>query len=93
MKDRTNKTKPALKPTIEGIGLMCNSLQSLYEDEYPKSPRGFALMAQGPIDQIRDLLEDVEWLMEDMVSQRLSESARVRNAIHVQEVAAMQDAA
>ena len=85
MKNRTNRTKPALKPTMEGIGLMCRALQSLYEDEYPKSPLWFAIMAQGPIDQIRDLLDDIEWLMEDMIPQELhEEAAKLREAKEVE---------
>lgn len=73
MNNRANKTKPTIKPTIEGIGLMCHSMQSLFEDEYSRNPMMFAIMAQGPIAQIRDLLDDLEWLMEDMVPQHLRE--------------------
>ncbi len=75
MRDHTNKVKPHLGQTIECIGMMYRSLQSLYEREHPRSPLGFALMAQGPVDQMRDLLDDVEWLMENMVPQQLREQA------------------
>lgn len=73
MKDRTNKEKPLLGQTIECIGMMSRSLQHLQEDEYQRNPMMFALMAGGPIAQIRDLLDDLEWLMEDMVPQHLRE--------------------
>ena len=73
MKDRTNKQKPLLGQTIECVGMMHRSLQSLYEDEYARNPLTFSLMAQGPIAQLRDLLDDLEWLMEDMVPQPLPE--------------------
>ncbi len=73
MKDRTNKEKPHLGQTIKSIGLMYEALAGLHEHEYPRSPLGFAIMAQGPVDQIRDLLDDVEWLMEDMIPQHLRE--------------------
>lgn len=93
MKDRTNKTKPALEPTIRGLNLMFSSLQSLYEDEYPKSPMWFAIMAQGPIDQIRDLLDDVEWLMEEMIPQKLREQAARQSEPEAMEAAAIRKAA
>jgi hypothetical protein len=32
-------------------------------------------MAQGPVDQIRDLLDDIELLMNDMIPQELREQA------------------
>ena len=75
MRDRTNRKKPDLRKTIEGIGMMYQGLQSLLEEEYSRGPLGFALMAQGPIDQIRDLLEDMEWHLEDMIPARLREQA------------------
>jgi hypothetical protein len=41
----------------------------------------FAIMAQGPIDQIRDLLDDIVWLMEDMIPRELrDEAAKLREA-------------
>lgn len=92
MKDRTNKDKPHLGQTIECIGMMYRSLQSLYEREYPRSPLGFALMAQGPVDQIRDLLDDIEWLMEDMVPQHLREQSAQLEADSTEPVAHQQAA-
>lgn len=73
MKDRTNKEKPHLEQTIKGIGMMYESLDSLQERVFPQNPMWFAIMAQGAVDQIRDLLDDLEWLMEDMVPQPLRE--------------------
>ena len=67
MRDRTNREKPDLRKTIEGIGMMYKGLHSLLEEEYERDRLMFAIMAQGPIDQIRDLLEDVEWHLEDML--------------------------
>ncbi|MGH9769087.1 MAG: hypothetical protein ACREAB_16790 [Blastocatellia bacterium] len=75
MKERTSKEKPLLGRTIECIGMMQSALQSLYEREYPRDPLMFAIMAQGPVDQIRDLLDDIEWLMEDMIPRELREQA------------------
>ncbi len=75
MRDRNNREKPDLRKTIEGIGMMYEGLQSLLDEEYPRGALGFAIMAQGPIDQIRDLLDDVEWHMEYMIPQHLREQA------------------
>ena len=75
MRDRTNREKPSLGQTIECIGLMYESLQSLYEREFPANPMMFAIMAEGPVDQIRDSLDDLDWIMEDMIPQRLREEA------------------
>jgi hypothetical protein len=81
MKDRTNRERPAIRPTIEGIGMMYRSLQSLHERVYPQSPMWFAIMAQGPVDDLRDLLDDLEWLMEDMIPRELrEEAAKLREA-------------
>jgi hypothetical protein len=93
MKDRTNEKKPDLKQTIEGIGMMYQSLESLRERVYPQSPLWFAIMAQGPVDQIRDLLDDVEGLMKDMIPQELrEEAARLREAEEMEAVATQEAA-
>lgn len=73
MKDETNKEKPLLDQTIEGIGAMYRSLQYLHEEEYPRNPLMFAIMAQGTVHQLRDLLDDMEWLMGEMTPTHLRE--------------------
>lgn len=75
MRDRADKEKPLLGQTIECVGMMYRSLQSLYENEYPRDPLTFAIMAQGPVDQIRDLLDDIDLLMKDMIPQELRQQA------------------
>lgn len=45
---------------VDCIGMMYRSLDSLCKDVLPKSSQWFSLMAEGPIDQIRDLLNDLE---------------------------------
>lgn len=81
MRDQTNREKPLLGQTIECIGLMHKSLQSLYEREFPVNPMMFAIMAEGPVDQIRDLLDDLDWIMEDMIPRELREqAAKLREA-------------
>jgi hypothetical protein len=93
MKDRTNKEKPLLGQTIECIRMMYQSLESLRERIYPQSPMWFAIMAQGPVDQIRDLLDDIEWLMEDMIPLELREQAAQLRESEETEVVATQEAA
>jgi hypothetical protein len=51
MKDGINKQKPNLKTTIECIGLMYQSLQSLHERIYPQNPVWFAIMAISSTNQ------------------------------------------
>lgn len=87
MKDRTNREKPDLVQTIESLGLMQRWLETLYREEYPQSPLWFAIKAEGPIEQIRDLLDDVEWLMEDMLPQHLREQATPHEAASLESVA------
>ncbi len=93
MKDRTNKEKPQLGQTIECIGMMYRSLKELYENEYTKSPAWFAVMAQGDISQLRDLLDDLEWLMEDMIPQELREQAAQLEESEEMETISTRDAA
>lgn len=76
MKTYNNEQKPDLKQTIDSIGMMYRSLHSIYEDQYHQSPFSFAAMAQGPIDEIRGLLDDVEGLMQSMIPSELREQAR-----------------
>jgi hypothetical protein len=75
MREGADKEKPLLGQTIECVGMMYRSLQSLYENEYPRDPQMFAIMAQGPVDQIRDLLDDIELLMKDMIPPELRRQA------------------
>jgi hypothetical protein len=90
MKDRSTKEKPLLGQTIESIGLMYRSLQSLYRDEYPVNPMTFAILAEGEIDQIRDLLDDLDWIMEDLIPQQLRENVAEPREV---ELVALEEAA
>lgn len=46
--------------TIEQMGRMYRILEGLGKNELPKSQQCFAIMAEGPVDQIRDLLDEVD---------------------------------
>jgi hypothetical protein len=93
MKDRTNREKPAIGPTIDGIGMMYRSLVSLRDEVYPQSPMWFAIMAQGPMDDIRNLLDDLEWVMEDMIPKELREQAAQLEEAEETEAVVTQEAA
>lgn len=43
--------------TIDNINDFCQSLASLRDEVLPINPKLFAVLAEGPVDQIRDLLD------------------------------------
>lgn len=43
--------------TIDNINDFCQSLASLRNEVLPVNPKIFAVLAEGPVDQIRDLLD------------------------------------
>jgi len=49
-----------LRRTVECLGLMYGSLAELYRRVYPANAKSFALMAQGPIDDIRRLQREID---------------------------------
>lgn len=44
-----------LKQAVEQIRNLCRALDSLRVDVFPKNPRNFAILAEGPVDEIRKL--------------------------------------
>lgn len=52
-------TDPQLQQAIEQIQHLCQALDSLRRDILPKNPRNFAIMAEGPVDEIRKLQADI----------------------------------
>lgn len=49
-----------IRQAIECIGMMYRSLVSLEKDILPTNPHLFAIMAEGPIDEIRHLLDQID---------------------------------
>jgi len=49
-----------LRQAIEQIQGLCRALDSLRVDVFPKNPRNFAILAEGPVDEIRKLQADIE---------------------------------
>jgi hypothetical protein len=44
-----------LQQAVEQIQNFCRALESLRADLFPKNPRNFAVLAEGPVDEIRKL--------------------------------------
>jgi hypothetical protein len=49
-----------LQQALEQIENLCHALQSLRAEVFPKNPRNFAILAEGPMDEIRKLQADVD---------------------------------
>ena len=93
MKNRTSQENPALGATMNGIGSMYRALAALHAEVYPSNPAWFANMAQGYVTQMRELLDDLEGLLEGAGSQKLQESASLPKAKAVEEAAVLLEAA
>jgi hypothetical protein len=49
-----------LRQAIEQIQGLCRAIDALRADVLPKNPRNFAILAEGPVDEIRKLQEDID---------------------------------
>jgi hypothetical protein len=49
------RTDARLQQAIEQIGRLYEGLDALHADVLPKNPRNFAVLAEGPLDEIRKL--------------------------------------
>jgi hypothetical protein len=49
-----------LQQAIEQIQRLCRALDSLRADLLSKNPKNFAIMAEGPVDEIRKLQADID---------------------------------
>jgi hypothetical protein len=58
-----NQTQKLVSRTVDNIGLMHSSLVSLRDEVLPVNPKLFAIMAEGPIDDLRSLLDYYEELV------------------------------
>ena len=52
-------SEAALEQAIEQIQGLCRAIDALRRDIFPKNPRNFAIMAVGPVDEIRNLQSDI----------------------------------
>lgn len=53
-------TDAQLQQAITQIEGLCRALDSLRVDIFPRNPKNFALLAEGPVDEIRKLQEDID---------------------------------
>ena len=54
------QTEAQLQQALEQIENLCRAVQSLRVDVFPNNPRNFAILAEGPVDEIRKLQVDVD---------------------------------
>jgi antitoxin component HigA of HigAB toxin-antitoxin module len=54
------KNEEQLQQAIEQIQTLCRAIESLRMDILPKNPKNFAIMAEGPVDEIRKLQSDID---------------------------------
>ena len=57
-----SKESKRLAQTIEMLELMNQALRHLRTEVLPKNPRMFALMAEGPLEEMRRLQTEIEQL-------------------------------
>ena len=55
----TIKNEAQLQQAIEQIQVLCRAIESLRMDIFSKNQRNFAIMAEGPVDEIRKLQADI----------------------------------
>jgi len=53
-------TEAQLKQAIEQIQGLCRAIEALRADVFSKNPRNFAVLAEGPVDEIRKLQTDID---------------------------------
>jgi uncharacterized protein (UPF0335 family) len=53
-------TEAQLQQAIEQIQRLYRAIDSLRVDILPKNPKNFAIMAEGPVDEIRKLQADID---------------------------------
>jgi hypothetical protein len=56
----TISNEAQLRQAIEQIQVLCRAIDSLRADVFPQNPKNFAIMAEGPVDEIRKLQVDID---------------------------------
>ncbi len=54
------ENEPQLRQAIDQIQNLCRAIDTLRTDIFPKNPRNFAILAEGPLDEIRKLQTDID---------------------------------
>lgn len=63
-----SQTTERLAQSIEMLELMNDALRHLRTEVLPKNPRMFALLAEGPLEEMRRLQAEIEQLTGDMAA-------------------------
>ena len=58
----TNTTEAVLDQTVEQLERMNAALIALRRELLPRQPRKFAILAEGPLEEIRRLRDEIEHL-------------------------------
>ena len=53
------ESEAQLRQAIGQIQGLCCAIDSLRAEVFPKNPRNFAILAEGPVDEIRKLQSDI----------------------------------
>ncbi len=54
------ETEAQLRQAIEQMESLCQAINSLRAEVFPKNPRNFAVLAEGPLEQIRQLQRQID---------------------------------
>ncbi|MBI4658750.1 MAG: hypothetical protein HY735_07845 [Verrucomicrobia bacterium] len=54
------QTEAQLRQAIEQMESLCQAINSLRAEVFPKNPRNFAVLAEGPLEQIRQLEKQID---------------------------------
>lgn len=55
-----------LRQAVEQIQRLCRAIESLRVELMPINPKNFAVMAEGPIDDIRKLQSDIDSYLSEL---------------------------
>jgi len=54
------ETEPQLRQAIEQMENLWQAINSLRAEVFPQNPRDFAVLAEGPLEQIRQLQRQID---------------------------------
>jgi hypothetical protein len=63
-----NTTAAILEQTVEQLERMNTALSALRRELLPRQPRKFAILAEGPLEEIRRLRDEIEHLTETLAA-------------------------
>lgn len=64
----TSTKETILEQTVEQLELMIKALASLRREHLPSQPRTFAILAEGPLEEIRRLQLEIEQLSAEIAT-------------------------